>query len=185
MSEEIQRGNGKLPKGVPLGGSDLFSNFVACFMDPLLSFYGGLGWCKLKRKSWTSEANGINYYDATNGWRDYYLKITWTEYPKTKKPKYPETEKPEYPETEKPKKPEIEIPEKPQYPLEDLILMMFINSYWLTECGAKIGKDIPEMEENYKMYLDAFKKIYKKLPEPDKKTIDRYISKNPFSYYLS
>ena len=169
MSEEIQRGNGKLPKGVPLGGSDLFSNFAAYFVDPLLSFCGGLGWCKLKRKSWTSEANGINYYDATNGWRDYYLKITWTEYPKTKKPKYPETEKPEYPETEK------RVPSKPPYPLA--------ISLYLGKLGAEIGKDIPEIKEYYEDYFKIFNEVYENLPTSDKKAIRDYIGK--FPYYLN
>lgn len=161
MPEETQRGNGELPKGVPLGGSDLFSNFAAYFVDPLLSFLEGLGYCELDRTYW--EDDGKNFGKKTNNWRGYNLKVNF---------KFPEI-------LEIPK----EVPEKPQYPKGNF---MVINSKWLRDLSEKyIGGYKKELEEIYKIYDQLLNELEKNMPKADRKVVSKYKLKNPFSFIYS
>lgn len=163
MGEEYKAGK-NIPEGVSMGGSDLFSNFMGLFFDPVMSFCegAGIGNIKIKRTKWSDIEDA---YGKSNGWYGYNMKVNW-------QPGYPK--KPEIPERP---------PKKPEYPGigEDSL----INSYWIgdkvEDRAKKIGKynSYKDRLESYRADLDE---TLESLPTEEKEKLGEYISRKPFNY---
>lgn len=167
MSEENQGGQnvgtGKLLEGVPMGGSDLFSNFMGLFFDPMMSFCEGAGiWdIKTKRTKWSDDQKA---YEKSNGWYGYNIKVDW-------QPKFPKR---------------LAIPEKPKRPKYPGIgETSLINSYWIgdkVEDEAKKVGIYDQYKKELEVYKDNLDKILESLPLEEQKKLRKYTPQRPFNY---
>ncbi|RLJ02271.1 MAG: hypothetical protein DRP10_01865 [Candidatus Aenigmatarchaeota archaeon] len=162
MVEEKPIGQ-RILEGVPMGGSDLFSNFMALFFDPVMSFCEGAEiWdIKTERTKWSDMQNA---YEKSNAWYGYNIKVDW-------QPKFPE--RPLIPE--KPKKPEY----------SGIGETSLINSYWIgdkIEAEAKRIGIYNHYKEELKGYKDNLDKILESLPLGEQKKLRKYTLQKPFNY---
>ncbi len=163
MAEESQDGK-NIPEGVSMGGSDLFSNFMGLFFDPVMSFCegAGIGNIKIEKTKWSDMQDA---YKKSNGWYGYNMKVDW-------QPEYPK--KPEIPERP---------PKKPEYPGigEDSL----INSYWIGDKVEDRTKEIgiyDQYKEELRVYKDNLDNILESLPTPEQQKLKKYLPQKPFNY---
>ncbi len=152
MGEENQDEQ-KIPEGVSMGGSDLFSNFMGLFFDPVMSFCegAGIGNIKIERTKWSDMQDA---YKKSNGWYGYNMKVDW-------QPEYPK--KPEIPERP-PKKPTGVGP-------------YLLNSYLFGQIGKKSLENTPLENYKTKRFEDNYAKLFGKLSEDEKESVEKYRQK--------